>query len=105
MLLQGKEKERAPYVLHPGVHRFLAPRMAAVVDRFVPWTFTRFILGRTSDPEEEEQEEANEEEEEVLASLVHAEVSLPLENSELAGELASFCGFHSQSERLSEASE
>ena len=79
--------------------------MAMVVGRFVPLAFTAFFLGRTSTPKEEEEDEANEEEEEVLASLEDAEVSLPLDESKLAAELASSSSFHSQSERPSEPSE
>ena len=105
MLLQGKRKERAPYFLHPGVHHFLALSMAVVVGRFVSLALTAFFLGRTSTPEEEEEEEADEEEEEVLASLEDAKVSLPLDESESAAELASSSSFHSQSARPSEASE
>ena len=104
MLLQGKGKERAPYFLRPGGHRFLALSMAVVVGRFVPLAFAAFLLGRTSTPEEEEEEEADEEEEEVLASLEDAKVSLPRDESESAAELASFSGFHAQSECPSEAS-
>ena len=79
------------------MHRFLALNMAVVVGRFVPLAFTAFFLGRTSTPKEEEEEEADEEEEEVLASLEGAEVSLPLDESELAAELASSSGFHPKS--------
>ena len=109
MLLQGKERERAADFLHLGVHRFLALSMLAIVGCFVPLAFTAFFSGRSSTPEEEEEEEADEEEEEVLASLEDAELSLPLDKSESAADLdsvepASSYGFHSQSERPSEAS-
>ena len=98
MLLQGKERERAGYLLRPRVHSFLAVSMAVVVDRFVPLAFTAFFLERTSTLEEEEEEEADEEEEEVLASLEDAELSLPLDEWESAAhfdsaELASSSGF------------
>ena len=110
MLLQGKERERATYFLRPGVHRFLALSMGLVVGRFVPLAFIAFFLWRTSTPKEEEEQETDEEEEEVLASLEDAELSLPLDESESAvdpdsAKLASSCGFHSQSEQPSKASQ
>ena len=78
--------------------------------RFVPLPFIAFFLGRTSTPKEEEEEEAKEEEEEVLASSEDAELSLPLGESGSgadpgSAELVSSSGFHSQSERPSNASE
>ena len=78
--------------------------------RFVPLAFIAFFLGRTFTHEEEEEEEADEEEEEVLASLEDAEILSPLDESQSAAcpdsaELAFSCGFHSQSERPSEALE
>ena len=105
MLLQGKEKERAPYFLRPGGHRFLVLSMVVVVGRFVPLAFTNFFLGRTSTPEEEEEEEVDEEEEEVLVFLDDAEISLPPDEPESAAELASSSSLHSQSGGPSEASE
>ena len=65
--------------------------MAVVVGRSVPLAFTAFFLGKTSTPKEQEEEEADKE---VLPSLEDAEVSLPLDESELAAELASSFGFH-----------
>ena len=73
--------------------------------RHVALAFTAFFLGRTSTPEEEKEEEASKEEEQVLASWEDAKVSLSLDKSESAAELACFFGFHSQSEGPSEALE
>ena len=77
---------------------------------FVLLASIAFFWGGTSTFEEEEEEEAAEEEEEVLASSEDAKRLLPLDESRSAAipdsaELASSSGFHSQSERPSEASE
>ena len=78
--------------------------------RFVPLECTTFFFGRNSTPEEEVEEEEEEEEEELLTSSKDAELWLPPDKSSFAldvdaAELASSCGFHSQSEWSREASE